>query len=136
MQPRPEGDDLDLHVLAAPVVILDHVLGVVEREVHDGRIILVYLNRKTVGLIFVRCLFGSWRLFLEESLVRHRSLSFRGYFWGRNMLKVLGVGGCCGNRAMRDPPSFESHFLGGCRGGRELTAPVSFRGEFGGRETT
>src|SRR3712207_8700300 len=52
----------------------------------------------------------------------------------RSMLKILGVGGCCGNRAMRDPPSFEGHFLRGCRGGREGTVPVSLRGEFGGRD--
>src|ERR1700730_8335932 len=38
------GDDIDLHVLVPGAIIFDHMAGVVQREVHDLRIVLVDLD--------------------------------------------------------------------------------------------
>src|SRR5262249_54277808 len=47
----PERHDLDIHVLALAAVIFDHVLGVVKREIHDCRIVLIDLNGNPMRLV-------------------------------------------------------------------------------------
>jgi len=44
MQARAVGDDFDLNVLALHLVRLDDVRGVVQREIHHRRIVLIDLD--------------------------------------------------------------------------------------------
>jgi hypothetical protein len=49
---RAIGDDFDLHVLLLAVIIFDHVGGVVQRLVHDLRIILVDMDGDAMQFAF------------------------------------------------------------------------------------
>jgi len=44
VQAGPIGDDIHIYVLTLGAIIIDHVSGVIQREVHDSWIILIDLN--------------------------------------------------------------------------------------------
>jgi hypothetical protein len=54
VQSRAVGDDVDVDVLVLRAVILDHVGGVVQRQIHQFWIVLIDLNDDAMRLAFAR----------------------------------------------------------------------------------
>src|SRR5262249_48010766 len=82
MEPGTIGDDVDVHVLVLGPVIFDHVRGIVQRQVHHLRVILVDMDRKAMFCLAAKrrrgegdCEKGSSRKAGKHERLRYSSFS-------------------------------------------------------------